>query len=217
MIAASPAEGAGRYRELLCKRLERNSIPCPATGCRLWLGGLNERGYGRIKVGGLMLKAHRVSWCLANGPIPDGLEIRHKCDVRACIEVCHLVPGTHEENMDDVRTRGLLYSTSSKLTVADVMHIRSYDGPCWVLAQRFGVSECAIADALTGRTWSMLPGARGSIETRGERNGASRLSAQDVRFARASDQPIAALARQFGVDRKTMREAIQGRTWRHVQ
>ena len=65
----------------------------------------------------------------------------------------------------------------------------------------------------------MLPGARGSIETCGERNGASRLSAQDVRFARSSDQTVAALARQFGVDRKTMREAIRGKAipqGRHV-
>src|SRR6187402_2321220 len=55
-------------------------------GCRLWTLGTNGKGYGVVFGTGTppKLAAHRVVWEATNGPIPEGLFVCHRCDVRAC-------------------------------------------------------------------------------------------------------------------------------------
>jgi len=68
--------------------------------CWLWTAGLNVHGYGRIWADGKARYAHHISWELANGqPIPDGLEHDHLCRVRRCVNVSHLDPVAHVENV----------------------------------------------------------------------------------------------------------------------
>jgi hypothetical protein len=63
----------------------------PATGCHLWTGGCNSRGYGLIWRDGQMVLAHRVSWEIANSRTPAaGLVIDHLCDVKRCVNPAHL-------------------------------------------------------------------------------------------------------------------------------
>lgn len=69
------------------------------NGCLIWTGGRNNNGYGLFWTGGRMILAHRFAWELANGPIPDGLEIDHLCRNRACQNVAHMEPVTHTENV----------------------------------------------------------------------------------------------------------------------
>lgn len=76
--------------------IERSSMPEPNTGCWLWLGTLDNKGYGRIGRGSL---AHRVAYELVVGPIPEGLELDHLCRTPACCNPAHLDPVTHAENM----------------------------------------------------------------------------------------------------------------------
>lgn len=71
--------------------------------CIVWLGGHTEKGYGFLMVGGKKLRAHRVAYELARGPVPGGLEIDHLCRVRNCINPAHLEPVTSVEN----KNRGL--------------------------------------------------------------------------------------------------------------
>ncbi len=73
-----------------------------AEGCWNWLGSKDTKGYGKINSGGRFghpLFAHRVSWELVNGSIPDGLEIDHKCRNRGCVNPDHLEVVTHQENL----------------------------------------------------------------------------------------------------------------------
>lgn len=69
------------------------------SGCWVWTGNLNDSGYGRINVAGRPMRAHRVSYRLFVGLIPDGLTLDHTCRRRACINPQHLEPVTMQENL----------------------------------------------------------------------------------------------------------------------
>lgn len=75
-----------------------------ATGCWEWTGYRVAQGYGRFSTGaGKCYWAHRYSWEVYFGEIPEGRIVRHRCNNKACVNPGHLVLGTHEENMRDVR------------------------------------------------------------------------------------------------------------------
>lgn len=74
-------------------------VPEPMSGCWLWIGCATPHGYGRIGTGGHTTEyAHRLAYLTLIGPIPDGLELDHKCSVRCCANPAHLEPVTHAEN-----------------------------------------------------------------------------------------------------------------------
>jgi hypothetical protein len=68
-------------------------------GCWLWIAATSTGGYGRIQWGGRVLQAHRVSYELLVGPIPEGLELDHLCRNRACVNPTHLEPVTTRVNL----------------------------------------------------------------------------------------------------------------------
>ncbi|WP_327421883.1 HNH endonuclease [Streptomyces sp. NBC_01230] len=73
----------------------------PADQCWVWTGATNDQGYGHLHIGGKggsKLGAHRVSYELSVGPIPDGLEIDHLCRNTSCVNPQHLEPVTTQEN-----------------------------------------------------------------------------------------------------------------------
>lgn len=72
-------------------------------GCWIWTARINEKGYGHFMINSTSpAKAHRISYQIHFGPIPDGMLVLHKCDNKACVNPSHLYLGTHHDNMNDI-------------------------------------------------------------------------------------------------------------------
>ena len=67
-------------------------------GCWLWTASTDTHGYGQLGVEGRLVQAHRFSYEMINGPIPEGLTMDHLCRVRRCVNPKHLEPVTGREN-----------------------------------------------------------------------------------------------------------------------
>lgn len=75
-------------------------------GCIVYEGSRDASGYGVVYRDKRSHRAHRIAWEDANGPIPDGLLVCHKCDNRPCINVEHLFLGTIQDNNADRHRKG---------------------------------------------------------------------------------------------------------------
>ena len=134
--------------------------------CWLWQATVFTNGYGSFRVTSKNKSvAHRVSWILSHGDIPDGLNVLHKCDVRLCVNPQHLFLGTQLENIADmirkgrkrlpVQARGMK-STKAKLTDQDVYAIRASSDTIRALARQYGVAPNTIDAVKSRRSWSHI-------------------------------------------------------------
>jgi hypothetical protein len=71
---------------------------CPLNGCWLWKGGIDRYGYGKFSFEGRTVKAHRWSWEMLRGGIPEGMKVDHTCRVRHCVNPYHGDPITNRQN-----------------------------------------------------------------------------------------------------------------------
>lgn len=74
--------------------------------CWEWIGKSKAMGYGQLKYGNRIVSAHRFSYEIHVGPIPDGLFICHKCDNPPCVRPDHLFAGTPQQNTSDMFSKG---------------------------------------------------------------------------------------------------------------
>lgn len=74
----------------------------PVGECYEWKGGVNSTGRGIFWLNRKSEKAHRISWVIANGKIPDNMCVLHKCDNGVCVRIGHLFLGTRKDNTQDM-------------------------------------------------------------------------------------------------------------------
>src|SRR5262245_28359638 len=74
--------------------------------CWLWTAARFTNGYGAFRVSAQQRRVHRVIWEDLNGPVPDGLVICHRCDVKHCVRPEHLFLGTQADNIADRDIKG---------------------------------------------------------------------------------------------------------------
>ena len=86
------------------ERLQRRLVR--RGDCLEWTGYTRAFGYGQLMVDGKCVGTHRVAWTLANGPIPDGICVLHRCDNPPCCEPAHLFLGTAADNTADMIAKG---------------------------------------------------------------------------------------------------------------
>lgn len=136
--------------------------------CWVWTRGTTRSGYGQITAGLLAdgtrgpLLAHRLSYEMAEGPIPDGLWVLHRCDNPPCVRPAHLFLGTVLENNDDMRAKerhtfGTRF-TSAKLTEEIVRSMRerySAGGVTLrILADEYGINPKTVHKVIRRLSWS---------------------------------------------------------------
>lgn len=82
------------------ERFEDKVMPEPNSGCWLWAGYVSRYGYGLLhQTPKKYFLAHRLAYEFFVGPIPEGLQIDHKCRVRSCVNPAHLEAVTLQENI----------------------------------------------------------------------------------------------------------------------
>ena len=147
----------------------------PTLGpCWMWTASCDGSGYPQVSRLGHLLGAHRVSYELTFGSIPDGLLVLHQCDTPRCVRPDQLFVGTHVDNMRDMVNKGRsVWSTrhvdkfprgskhwNARLTEVQVREIRTLasqgETHLATLAARYGVSTKAIWSVITRRHWKRI-------------------------------------------------------------
>lgn len=152
------------FAELFWEKVRRGD------GCWEWIGTRVNDRYGQTTKKGRHVLAHRASWELANGPIPVGMQVLHRCDNPPCVRPDHLFLGTHEDNMQDMASkhRGSEgeRSPTAKLTDAIVLEAkRRYRTGKSInsMAGEYGIDQSVLNRAVNGKRWKHVPSVLGVI------------------------------------------------------
>lgn len=130
--------------------------------CWLWTAARDKKGYGFFKLAGKQTKAHRASWVLHHGEIPDGLWVLHKCDNPRCVNPDHLFLGTLLDNhhdMDSKHRRVIIRGEKSnlaKLTKSQALAIIKATGTQQSIAEKFGIARTTVSRIKSGVRWPQL-------------------------------------------------------------
>ena len=143
---------------------ERVDKTSNVDGCWGWTGSKSPSGYGQTGDKRWKYKmAHRMSYAIHYGSIPQGLMVCHRCDNPGCVNPLHLFLGTNSDNLLDASAKGRLAAGSrngnAKLCEKQVRRIveeyrkRKYRGILLELSSRYNVSSTAIGRIVRGQGW----------------------------------------------------------------
>lgn len=135
------------------------------NGCWEWSGWKNDFGYGKLRIKNSAYLAHRVFYSYFVGEITDARPcVLHKCDNPACVNPNHLFPGTHAENMADMKNKGRARSgaykgqqhPNKKLTDEQAREIILDSRSQRVIAKEYGVCQQNISNIKNRKSWGHL-------------------------------------------------------------
>lgn len=138
--------------------------------CWPWTASCRRSGHGQIAIGSTTIGAHRASWIIHHGPVPEGLFVCHHCDNPPCVNPAHLFLGTHDDNMADMRakSRGVVpapavmrgtVNPNSKIdeaTVSEIRRRRQSGETVRSVAASVGLSPAQISRIANGKRWAHL-------------------------------------------------------------
>lgn len=209
-----------------------------ATGCWIWTGD-KTRGYGYYQIGKWRRAdgsydrhrdyAHRISWELHRGTIPDSIEVCHRCDVPLCVNPAHLFLGSHADNQADMAAKGRSAQGErqgrARLKEAAVREIMASTETGESIGRRFGVTTQTVNDIRCGRTWAHLgltrsDNPKANQSGAGSSNNMARLNETDIppiRMRLCVGERLATIAACYGVNEATIALIRDGKTWSHVK
>jgi hypothetical protein len=135
------------------------------SGCWNWNGSILKNGYGCLGVDGKTQFAHRASFLAFHGSIPEGKDICHSCDNRACVNPAHLFSGSRKDNMQDcakkgrtnrfAKARGSRVATSilNESDVSEILVLLSENHTCAEIGRKFNVSRATISKIKNKKNW----------------------------------------------------------------
>jgi hypothetical protein len=137
------------------------------TGCHIYIGCKDKDGYGLPRIGKVHIRAHRISWVLNYGKIPDELCVLHKCDNPSCVNPEHLFLGNTQINGQDMANKGRsLYgerNSGAKLNEYQVKNILNivkenghYRSLATELSKIYNVDGHTIRSIINRKTWKYL-------------------------------------------------------------
>ena len=131
--------------------------------CWEWVASKYHDGYGAYYFNGKQGRAHRVSWEMKNGEIPENMYILHRCNNRTCVNPKHLYLGTHQDNMNDLARAGTLKGIghpSAKVTEREVRTIRHlWEKKIYTqikIAEMFNISHKTVNGITTNTNWKHI-------------------------------------------------------------
>ena len=170
--------------------------------CWPFKGATTSNGYAHLN--GILLYGefrqypygHRTAWALFNGRWPTSNEVvQHTCDNPPCVNPAHLIVGTQADNVATRPRSGRWFGMSTgKLTPVQVEEIRASNKPQTALAKEFNVSQKAISNIITGKTYKASLGGRGGV-----RPSTRKLTPEAVREIRSSVDPVKVLVERYAV------------------
>lgn len=127
------------------------------SGCWQWRAHTDKDGYGVLPGDRQNTRAHRLSYEIHAGPIPNGLIVCHHCDNPGCVNPDHLFVGTQKDNAQDALKKKRHYvgekNGRSKLTEENVKEILNSNMNGQQLADKFDVTRSTINNVRRGETW----------------------------------------------------------------
>jgi hypothetical protein len=139
------------------KRIEKTDT------CWLWTGYRDRDGYGNFQLNGSPRQAHRISYHIYRGRIPEGMLVCHTCDNPSCVNPAHLFLGTPKNNMEDKVTKGRMRGNwekgaafGTKLTPEEVLFIREDTRKTREIADDYGVTTHLIRLIKRKKIWTHL-------------------------------------------------------------
>lgn len=142
------------------------AITADSERCWLWTARIHPSGYGTKNWNGRKDQAHRVSWMINYGAIPEGLWVLHRCDNPTCVNPKHLFLGTRQDNIDDMVAKGRRANTIGennprcKITANQVREIRSRYAKTKIsqreLASEYGIKPTQLSRIIRHKTWKEI-------------------------------------------------------------
>lgn len=144
------------------ERFWANVVPEPMSGCWLWTGPVDDFGYGRFREEApskKKVRAHVLSCRFHGKLLPPGFVWRHTCDLPACVNPDHLIPGSDGDNVADMDARGRRAlgerAPCVKLTESEVIEIFHAPGSQREIASRYGISHNNVGKIKRQKTWKV--------------------------------------------------------------
>lgn len=194
------------------ERFTSKTLVDPATGCWEWQGFIQPHGYGTFWWNGRSRAAHRASWEIYHGSIPEGMLVLHRCDNPPCVNPDHLFLGTNKDNSEDMVAKGRSTHGSkqwcSKLDEETVASLRSRflaGESAASLARELGLHRSTVARAVTARRWRRVDAPAAPQEKR------QTLSDEDVEAIRTSTESQRVLAERYSVNQSQISRIKNGK------